>query len=74
MGSNTVKTLEIKGSVFENIKKVQGAERISSEYSHNLIDESKIPGGSAEFLLYPSTESDIVSIVKKMKELKTPIT
>lgn len=74
MSSNTVKTLEIKGSSFENIKKVQGAEKISSEYSHNLIDESKIPGGSADFLFYPSTESDIVSIVKKMRELKTPIT
>jgi len=74
VSSNTVKTLEVKGSSFEKIKKVQGAERLSSEYSHHLIDESKIPGGSAEFLLYPSTESEIVSIVKKMKELKTPIT
>ncbi|GAH38887.1 unnamed protein product, partial [marine sediment metagenome] len=43
-------------------------------YPSYLVDESKISGGNAEWLFFPTTENEIVSIINKMKEENKMIT
>ncbi len=74
MNSNTIKTFDIEGSEFESIMKVKGNELISSKNSSHLIDESKLSGGSADLLFFPTTENDIVTLVREMKKSNSFIT
>ncbi len=64
----------MEGSPFEEINKIQGKDVISSKHPDYIVDESKIAGGSAEWLFFPKNEKDVISIIKKMREENTPIT
>ena len=74
MTTNVISTLNVEGSTFEEIEKVQGKEDILSSNSDYIVDESKIAGGSAEWLFFPKKESEVVTIINKMSEEKIPIT
>ncbi|MBA7519761.1 putative FAD-linked oxidoreductase [subsurface metagenome] len=61
-------------SPFEDVRAIKGEEAILSTHQDYCIDESKLAGGYADWLFFPKNEMDIVSIVNRMKEDKTPIT
>jgi D-lactate dehydrogenase (cytochrome) len=74
MTTNAISTLNVEESPFEGIEKVQGTEEILSSNSDYIVDESKIAGGSAEWLFFPKKESEVVTIINKMSQEKIPIT
>ncbi|MBY8999599.1 MAG: FAD-binding oxidoreductase [Candidatus Heimdallarchaeota archaeon] len=74
MTTNVISTLKVEGSTFEEIEKVQGAEEIIASNADYIVDESKIAGGSAEWVFFPKTESEVVAIINRMREEKIPIT
>ncbi len=74
MVANLIEAKEIPGSLFEDVQQVKGSDVISTSHSDYLIDESKLAGGSANWLFFPEKEADVVSIVKKMREENIPIT
>ncbi|MHA1347363.1 MAG: FAD-binding oxidoreductase [Candidatus Heimdallarchaeaceae archaeon] len=74
MTTNVISTLKVEESTFEEIEKVQGKEEILASNADYIVDESKIAGGSADWLFFPKKESEVVTIIKKMREEKIPIT
>ena len=74
MVSNIIKAQQTEGSKFESITSIKGENDVSSKHSDYIIDESKLAGGSAQWLFFPQNEADIVTIVNKMREDGTPIT
>ncbi|NPD88702.1 MAG: FAD-binding oxidoreductase [Asgard group archaeon] len=74
MASNIIKAQKTEGSKFEGIMSINGENNVSSKHSDYIIDESKLAGGSAQWLFFPQNEEDIITIVNKMREEKTPIT
>ncbi|MHA1302933.1 MAG: FAD-binding oxidoreductase [Candidatus Heimdallarchaeaceae archaeon] len=65
----TVTTVEIG-----TINAIKGEETINLSYAPYLVDESKMSGGKAEILFFPKNETEVVTIVKHMKEKGIPIT
>ena len=74
MVSNIIKAQKKEGTVFENIEHVEGENNVSTKHSDYIIDESKLAGGSAQWLFFPESEADIITIVNKMREENIPIT
>ncbi len=74
LSTNEIKTKKVEGSPYDSISKVEGADTISSKHPDYIIDESKMAGGSAELLFFPKNESDVISIVNKMKEQEVSMT
>ena len=74
MVSNILISQKEDCSPFEDIRAIKGEEAILLTHQDYCIDESKLAGGYADWLFFPKNETDIVSIVNKMKEDKTPIT
>ena len=74
LGTNVIITEKNEGSPYDTINKVEGSETISSKHPDYIIDESKLAGGSAELLFFPKNESEVITIVKKMKNREIPIT
>ena len=68
MPTNVIVAEKIEIAPFDEIKSVKGEMIISESYPSYLVDESKISGGNAEWLFFPTTESEIVSIITKIKE------
>ncbi len=71
---NVINALKIEETPFSEINKTQGKEDITSKHSDYIVDESKIAGGFAEWLFFPKTEKDVISIIKEMNKEKIPIT
>ncbi len=74
MVTNTIKTQKIEGTPFEEIQKFEGVDVIKTNHPDYIVDESKLAGGSAEWLFFPEKESDIITIINKMRELEESIT
>lgn len=74
MSANTIKTEIVQPSSFETVKRIDDPEIIAQQYTVYLTDESRIDGGHADWLFFPTTEQDVVAIMKKMAETNTPIT
>ena len=74
MTENIIKTLELNEVPFEELRSIQGESIITESYPSYLIDESKISGGRAEWLFFPTNEREIATIIRKMKEEKHDIT
>jgi len=74
MTSNIIKAEYVKGSTFEDIQKVNSVELIDSKHPDYIIDESKLAGGSAEWLFFPVNEGEVISVVKEMYKENIPIT
>ncbi|MCG3227166.1 MAG: FAD-binding oxidoreductase [Candidatus Heimdallarchaeota archaeon] len=74
MSENVIVTNKVETSPFEDVRSVKGDKVIAESYPGYLVDESKISGGHAEWLLFPTNENEIVSIINKMKEENQAIT
>ena len=74
MSKNVIEAKKIEPSSFESIRFIKGEEEIAKSYPGYLVDESKISGGHAQWLLFPTNEEEIVSIINKMKEENQVIT
>ncbi len=66
MSSNIIVSEKIEPAPIDQIRSVRGEMEISSSFQSYLIDESKISGGHADWLFFPKTESDLVTIIDKM--------
>ena len=74
MPTNIIVAEKIEVAPFDEIKSIKGDMIISESYPSYLVDESKISGGNAEWLFFPTTENEIVSIINKMEEENNMIT
>ncbi|MCE7743061.1 MAG: FAD-binding oxidoreductase [Candidatus Heimdallarchaeota archaeon] len=74
MTTNVIDALTIEETPFEEINKAKGLDEIISKHSDYIVDESKIAGGSAEWLFFPTNENEVIAIIHKMYEEKIPIT
>ena len=74
MVTNAIESVKIDETPFEEISKTKGNENIVSKHSDYIVDESKIAGGSAEWLFFPKNEKEVIAIINKMREEVTPIT
>ncbi|MCG3225018.1 MAG: FAD-binding oxidoreductase, partial [Candidatus Heimdallarchaeota archaeon] len=74
MPTNVIVAEKVEFAPFDDIKSVKGDMIISESYPSYLVDESKISGGNAEWLFFPTTENEIVSIINKMKDENSMIT
>ncbi|MHA2287725.1 MAG: FAD-binding protein, partial [Promethearchaeota archaeon] len=71
MSANIIKSIKVEPAPFDRIRKIQGTQVISSDYPAYLVDESKLEG-SAEWLFFPKSEAEIVSIINFSREEKIP--
>jgi D-lactate dehydrogenase (cytochrome) len=71
---NVIITDKVEASSFENIRSIKGDKEIAESYPGYLVDESKISGGHAKWLFFPTSEQEIVAIIRKMKEENQAIT
>ena len=74
MSENIIKALELEEVPFEEIRSIEGEKIIAESYPSYLVDESKISGGKAEWLFFPSNEREVSTIIKKMRNEKQEIT
>ena len=74
MVTNIIKAQKTEGSRFDDIEGITGENIIYTKHSDYIIDESKLAGGSAEWLFFPQKEADIITIVNKMRNENIPIT
>ncbi|MFW9852299.1 MAG: FAD-binding oxidoreductase, partial [Candidatus Thorarchaeota archaeon] len=74
MPQNVITAEKLELIPFENIRSVKGEMIISESYPSYLIDESKISGGYAEYLFFPNNESEIATIIQKVREEESMIT
>ena len=74
MTQNVIIAEKLETAPIEEIRSVKGEIIISESYPSYLVDESKISGGYAEYLFFPNNESEIASIVQKIKEEEIMIT
>ncbi len=54
---------------FDKVHSIHGINKISTDYSTYLADESKL-SGEAEWLFFPKSESEIISILNFLRENK----
>ncbi len=71
---NKIIAKKIAQSDIETITFVKGKEEILSRYALYLIDESKMGGGSAQFLFFPKEEKEVAAIVSYLYENDVPFT
>lgn len=69
VSSNTISSKKIESVPINVIRKIHGSQIISSDYSAYLVDESKLEG-TAEWLFFPKTEAEIISIITFLREKK----
>ena len=74
MSSNIIESEIIEPAPIDQIRSVKGEREISSSFPSYLVDESKISGGHANWLFFPKTESDFVTIFDKMRRDNHQIT
>ncbi|MCK4845224.1 MAG: FAD-binding oxidoreductase, partial [Candidatus Heimdallarchaeota archaeon] len=67
MSSNIIESEKIEPSPINQFRSVRGGTEISNSFQSYLVDESKISGGHADWLFFPKTESDLVTIIDKMR-------
>jgi D-lactate dehydrogenase (cytochrome) len=69
MPSNIINSIRVQQAPFDTIRKIQGDQVILSEYPSYLVDESKLEG-TADWLFFPKSEEEIISIINFLKEKK----
>ncbi len=74
MPTHIVSTTNVLSSSIEDIKQVIGKDIISLSYPTYLCDESKLDGGFADYLFFPTNESQIVAIINMIREKKSTLT
>ncbi|MHA1191064.1 MAG: FAD-binding oxidoreductase [Promethearchaeota archaeon] len=71
MSSNIITSIKIEHVPFDEIRKIHGSQIISSDYPAYLVDESKLEG-TADWLFFPKSEAEIISIINFLREKKIP--
>ncbi|MCP4762861.1 MAG: FAD-binding oxidoreductase, partial [archaeon] len=71
MSSNIINSIRLNQVQFDEIRIIQGTNLISSDYSAYCIDESKLTG-QADWLFFPKSEEEIVSIIDFLREKDIP--
>jgi D-lactate dehydrogenase (cytochrome) len=59
---------------YGRVRRVEGFERIRSEYPAYLSDESKLTVGRFDYLFFPENEAELAAVIKEMGRSKTPVT
>lgn len=71
VSSNTIYSKKVEEQPFNEIRKIYGSQIISSDYPAYLVDESKLEG-AADWLFFPKSEEEIISIIDYLREKKIP--
>ncbi|MHA1349520.1 MAG: FAD-binding oxidoreductase [Promethearchaeota archaeon] len=71
MASNIIYSKKVEFVLFNEIRKIHGSQIISTDYPAYLVDESKLEG-AADWLFFPKSESEIISIIDYLREKKIP--
>ena len=61
-------------AAFNDVRRVEGLERIRHEYPGYLSDESRLTPGPFEYLFFPMDEAELAVIFKEMAHRKIKIT
>ena len=68
--SNIINAKKISSKIsFNDIRSIQGENKISNDFPGYLMDESKL-AGTAEWLFFPKSETEILSILDFLRENK----
>jgi D-lactate dehydrogenase (cytochrome) len=59
---------------FKSVKSIVGYERIKSEFSAYLTDESKLSSTPFDFLFFPKNEGELAAVIREMSVRKIPLT
>lgn len=59
---------------FDSIKRIEGYERIKTEYPSYLTDESKITAQPFDYLFFPKNEAELAAVIREMSNRKIHIT
>jgi D-lactate dehydrogenase (cytochrome) len=59
---------------FKSVKSIVGYDRIKSEFSGYLTDESKLSSTQFEFLFFPKNEGELAAVIREMSVRKIPLT
>jgi D-lactate dehydrogenase (cytochrome) len=71
VASNIIYSKKVKFVPFNEIRKIHGSQIISTDYPAYLVDESKLEG-AADWLFFPKSEAEIISIIDYLREKKIP--
>ncbi len=71
LSSNIIYSKKVELVPFIEIRKIYGSQIISSDYPAYLVDESKLEG-AADWLFFPKSEEEIISIIDYLREKKIP--
>jgi len=71
VASNIIYSKKVEFVLFNEIRKIHGSQIISTDYPAYLVDESKLEG-AADWLFFPKSESEIISIIDYLREKKIP--
>lgn len=63
-----------KPVAFDQVRRIEGFERIKAEYPDYLSDESKYTAGPFDWLFFPQDEGELAAVVREMSCRKIPIT
>jgi len=71
VSSNIISSIKVEFVPFNEIRKIHGSQIISADYPAYLVDESKLEG-NAEWLFFPKSEAEIISIIHFLREKRIP--
>ena len=71
VASNIIYSKKVEVEPFNEIRKIHGSQIILSDYPAYLVDESKLEG-TADWLFFPKSEGEIISIIDYLREKKIP--
>jgi len=71
VASNIIYSKKVEFVPFNEIRKIHGSQIISTDYPAYLVDESKLEG-TADWLFFPKSEAEIISIIDYLREKKIP--
>ncbi len=69
-----IHTKTCRGARLEAVRQISGFTEIGKGYAGYLTDESKYPGGKADFLFFPRDESELSAVFKEMASCGVPVT
>ena len=59
---------------FEQVKCIEGYEKIKTDYAAYLTDESKFSSLPFDYLFFPKNEAELAAVIREMKKRKVRIT
>ena len=72
--TNRIESIKIESGDLDGIRKITDQSQITDTYALYLDDESHSFEGATEQLIFPTTEEEIVAILRDAYEKGTPVT